>query len=152
MGHLFQSTQPRFAVLHQQGTRRERSLWVDASTYLLGAAFFDWLDRKVIKVERLSSLDYDRPFRVPEQLFSRSTGEENGVQNHFPSYTEIVTSISQLQGEIRFRTPFPRQLHRSVDQYVTTARPTMSPVRRRSRFLLISSKRMVLTAWRILPP
>ena len=38
-----------------------------------------------------------------------------------------------------------------VGQYVTTARPTMSPVRRSSMFSLISSKRIVLIAWRIMP-
>ena len=53
MGHLLESAQFRFTLLHEQGMRRGRSGQSILLQCLVGKALRDWLDRKVIRMAGL---------------------------------------------------------------------------------------------------
>ena len=62
------STQYRFIVSHQQGTRRGRSGLAVSSKCVVGGTLRDWPDRKATRGEGSSSPDYEWRLRAPEWL------------------------------------------------------------------------------------
>ena len=104
MGHLLESTQSRFTLLPEQGTRRGRSSWAVSSQCVVGGPSRDWPDRKATRADGTSSSDYERRFRAPERLFSMDTSQIQKGNRAHPMWKADIYSLvpgKALRGDQR---------------------------------------------------